>query len=132
MVKDPSEEIIGVEYFVNAEDPLWQMSEEELEQLAFSELRSLGIYQGESRRESKVFRYKEAYPCYWGDFSRLEDFQKEIDVFDNLFSFGRQGLHRYINMDQAMMSALRVVDFLRFGGRKSDLWNDFAELHLPE
>lgn len=132
MVPAPEEEIVGLEYIVGTSDAMWLASDEKLVAQAGAELRRMGLYDGEIGA-SIVLRYQEAYPCYWDDYAQLHELQALVDGHAGVFSFGRQGLHRYINMDQAMMSALRVVDHIRFEreDRKS-LWNDFSDLHLPE
>ncbi len=132
MVSAPDEEILGLEYIVSTSDALWLASDEKLVAQAVAELSRMGIYDGEIGAKI-VLRYEEAYPCYWGDYAQLHELQALVDRHPRVFSFGRQGLHRYINMDQAMMSALRVVDHIRSerDDRKS-LWSDFSDLHLPE
>lgn len=132
MVKKECEEIVGVEFFATPGDLIWNESDEKLVQLALSDLKAMGVYEG-SASLSAVFKLRDAYPCYWGDYDKLSQLQDYVDQHTRVFSFGRQGLHRYINMDQAMMSALRVVDHIRLGGKdKKSLWNDFSDLHLPE
>ena len=132
MVPAAQEEIVGVEFFAARGDDLWDATDRELEARALRELAVLGVYRGEAVA-SRVVRYEHAYPCYWGDYPRLSVLQDVVDRHPRVFSFGRQGLHRYINMDQAMMSALRVVDHIRDEQRdKKPLWEDFSHLHLPE
>jgi protoporphyrinogen oxidase len=133
LVRAPDELILGAEFFASVGDELWSMRDEELVDLAKRELVSLGIPVAAQSYEHKVVRVPRAYPCYWDDFDRLNELQVKVDAFENLFSCGRQGLHRYINMDQAMLSALRAVDHLRKPtGAKAQLWEDFSSLHLPE
>jgi protoporphyrinogen oxidase len=127
-----TDEIVGIEFFVNHADDMWNSTDEELMQLAIQELKLLGFFHGSKASDGRVLRYREAYPCYWQDYDRISEWQRKIDSYHNLFSFGRQGLHRYMNMDQTMMSALRVVDYLHSGGDRAQLWSDFQEMHLPE
>ncbi len=126
-------ELIGIEFMTDTHDNLWSMTDDELRDLAVSELASLTfIKQMTSSVNATVHRIPHAYPCYWGDYEKLDELVDSIRSMNNLYTCGRQGLHRYINMDQAMLSALQVVDHIRFGGSKAHLYSDFESLHLPE
>lgn len=55
-----------------------------------------------------------------------------MDTFDNLFLIGRNGMHRYNNMDHSMLSAMAAVDNILSGRTdNSNIWavNSEKEYH---
>jgi hypothetical protein len=68
-----------------------------------------------------VLRQPKAYPVYDQDYSRhlkvLRDF---IENFDNLQTIGRNGMHRYNNMDHSMLTGVMAAENL--SDSKHDLW----------
>src|SRR5437763_16382638 len=81
--------------------------------------------------EGVKVRVPKAYPMYDKSFDeRDETFRRYIEGFENLKTFGRNGLHRYNNQDHSMWTAilgtLNLVD-----GTNHDVWavNTEAEYH---
>ena len=64
-----------------------------------------------------------AYPAYFGTFHLFSVIRDYVDRYNNLFLIGRNGMHRYNNMDHSMLSAMIAVDNI-FKGRtdKSNIW----------
>ncbi|MCL2696163.1 MAG: hypothetical protein FWE69_07550, partial [Clostridiales bacterium] len=51
-----------------------------------------------------------------------------LNTFDNLYCIGRNGQHRYNNMDHSMLTAMEAVAALQNGNiGKADIWNVNAE-----
>jgi hypothetical protein len=72
------------------------------------------------------------YPAYFGSYDRFNHLQSWIDQFENLFLIGRNGMHRYNNMDHSMLTAMVAVDnILRGRADKSNIWavNTDQEYH---
>jgi hypothetical protein len=47
-----------------------------------------------------------------------------LDKIENLYCIGRNGQHRYNNMDHSMLTAMNTVDAIRSGRKdKSAIWN---------
>ena len=68
MVPDPNTASIGMEYFCNIGDDLWEMSGEELHALASKELAQLGLATEDMVLDSAVIRQPKAYPVYDGEY----------------------------------------------------------------
>jgi len=51
-----------------------------------------------------------------------------LDTIGNLYCLGRNGQHKYNNMDHSMLTAMEAVDLIKSGGGdKSSVWNVNSE-----
>ena len=133
MVADPSKVWIGLEYFANEHDDLWVQSDRELIALAREELARMGIIEPDAVRDGTVIRMPKAYPAYFGTYDRFEELRAWIDGYENLFLIGRNGMHRYNNMDHSMLAAMVAVDNVLKGRTdKSNVWAVNAEQEYHE
>ena len=96
---------LGLEYFCDETDKLWTMDEEELTQLAISELESIGLIDSEDVLDHTVHKVEKTYPAYFGTYDEFHKVREYLDSFDNLFLIGRNGMHRYNNQDHSMLTA---------------------------
>jgi protoporphyrinogen oxidase len=132
MVSDPDKVWVGVEYFCNEGDGLWNRTEEQLKGLGVEELVRIGIIEEDAVLDSVVLRMPKAYPAYFGTYSRFGEIREFLDGFDNLFLVGRTGMHRYNNQDHSMLTAMTAVDNIIAGRRdKANIWelNTEKEYH---
>jgi protoporphyrinogen oxidase len=92
---------------------------------AARELAAIGFISGPGDiRDSVVVRVPKAYPAYFGTYDRFREVRDYTDGFRNLFLVGRNGMHRYNNMDHSMMSAMAAVDNIASGiTSKDNLWS---------
>jgi protoporphyrinogen oxidase len=123
---------IGLEYFCTEGDELWTMKRNEFVEMAINELVHIGIINKEDVIDSTQIKVKKAYPAYYGSYSELDKVIKFLDNIDNLFCIGRNGQHRYNNMDHSMMTAMEAVDHIKNGiVDKSSIWavNTEEEYH---
>lgn len=130
MVPDPSKTSLGMEYFVNIGDPLWNMPDADLVQLAYQELQTIHLAGG-PLVTGYVVRMPKAYPVYdQGYQDRLTTIRTWLTQFDNLHCIGRNGQHRYNNQDHSMATALIAAANVANGDRR-DPWavNEDAEYH---
>ncbi len=123
MVSDPHKSVyIGTEYFCFEGDEIWNTGDEEMGAFAAEELEKMGII---NRKDVKSFhceRMKKAYPSYDGGYSGIEEIRKYADKIENLYCVGRNGQHRYNNIDHSMITAMTAADIIINGGDKSDVW----------
>jgi protoporphyrinogen oxidase len=123
MVHDPSKVWIGLEYFCNEGDQLWSMPEEDFQELAIHELAKIGIIDPLDVRDGVVIKVKKTYPAYFGTYPQFNLIREFTDQFKNLFLIGRNGMHRYNNMDHSMLTAIAAVDNIIKGEESKDnLW----------
>ena len=82
---------------------------------------------GECRVGEDVYkRQPKAYPAYFGSYSRFPAIRKWLDGFENLYCIGRNGQHRYNNMDHSMLTAIRAVDALEGKCSRSAVWEEMC------
>ncbi len=94
---------VCVEFTCAKDDALWSMPERELARLAESDLARIGLLeQGEARLlATQVLEH--AYPIYDLGYKRRVDAALAIaKTVPNIRTTGRQGLHRYNNMDHSL------------------------------
>ena len=122
MVKDVFTRL-GLEYFVNKGDALWEMGDNDLIDLGKKELASLNIVDTTTITEGHVVRMPNAYPMY------NAGYQKNVDLirkwlttnYPDVYPVGRNGMHRYNNQDHSMLTAMLAVENI-FGAR-NDIWS---------
>jgi protoporphyrinogen oxidase len=128
LVKDKDKIWLGMEYFANEGDDLWNLSERVFAKLAISELEKIGIAKKEDVLDSVVLKVPKAYPAYFGTYNKFGELRAWLDGIDNLFLIGRNGMHKYNNMDHSMLSAMEAVKAIRNGSKdKSAIWNVNSE-----
>lgn len=122
MVPDRVRTCLGMEYFCFAGDELWEMEDDALIALAKEDLARLGLAPAEKVSDGTVVRMPKAYPVYDEGFEdAVATIRGYLERFENLQVIGRNGMHRYNNMDHSMLTALRAVANL-VGEERFDLW----------
>ncbi len=132
MVKDADDVWIGLEYFCNEGDDLWNMTQKDFQQFAIDELEKIGIIDPQDVKDGVVIKVTKTYPAYFGTYPQFNLIREYTDQFKNLFLIGRNGMHRYNNMDHSMLTALAAVDNIIKGETSKDnLWeiNTEADYH---
>jgi protoporphyrinogen oxidase len=120
---------IGLEYFVDQDDVLWNTPDANLVTLGTRELERIGFIKGEDVLDGCVLRMPKAYPAYFGTYDRLSVVQDWAARFTNMFLVGRNGMHRYNNQDHSMLTAMMAVDNILEGRTdQRNLW----EVNLEE
>jgi protoporphyrinogen oxidase len=135
MVRDADSVWIGLEYFCNEGDALWNMPENDFIAFAIDELAKIKVIEKDMVIDANQVKIKKAYPAYFGAYEEIEKVRNWLDGFQNLFCIGRNGQHKYNNMDHSMLSALEAVSVLRSGKLdKTSLWevNTEKEYHEGE
>jgi protoporphyrinogen oxidase len=128
LVDDPSKVWIGLEYFCNEGDNLWKMSPKEFTDFAVEELVKIDIINREDVLDSVILKVEKTYPAYFGSYDSFSMIRKFTDMYGNLFLIGRNGMHRYNNMDHSMLTAMTAVENIVNGVRSKDnIWNINAE-----
>ena len=59
--------------------------------------------------KSKVVRELKAYPSYFGSYKHIDKIKSALGEYDNLYLIGRNGEHKYNNMDEAMLCGINVA-----------------------
>lgn len=126
LVKDVESTIwLGLEYFCNEGDSFWNMTDEECTAYAVKELKEIGVISdGTKLLDSHRERVKKAYPAYFDSYKDLPIVIQYLNSIDNLYCVGRNGQHRYNNMDHSMMTSFLAVKCIVEGSDdKSAIWS---------
>ncbi len=122
MVPDPTCACIGAEYFVWPEDDLWQQPDAEVIELATKELAQIGIIDPSKVVDGIVVRSSHAYPVYDAGYKdHVRCMSEWLQTIENLWAIGRNGQHRYNNMDHSMMTGLLSAENVLGAGH--DVWD---------
>mgnify|MGYP004577758185 FL=1 len=134
MVSKPEEQVwIGLEYFCNEGDEYWNMSDEEFTKFAIKELVSMGIIEENDVLDSHRERVKKAYPAYFDTYDEIDKLIAYLNEFDNLYCVGRNGQHRYNNMDHSMVTAMETVKNIKNNvTTKDNIWKVNTEKEYHE
>ncbi len=134
MVKNNEETVwVGLEYFCNEGDKMWNMSSEEFIKFAIDELSKIDVIDKEDVIDSTHIRVKKAYPAYFGSYAHFSKVRDYLDSYENLYCLGRNGQHRYNNMDHSMLTAIEAVNLINSGEKdKSVIWNVNTEEEYHE
>ena len=109
MVADRNTVWMGLEFFCNEGDAFWNKTNSEIIMLASKELIKMNFLSETDILDGTCIKVKKAYPAYWGSYEKLHLVQDYLCDFSNLFCIGRNGLHRYNNMDHSMLTAIASV-----------------------
>ncbi len=134
MVDDPSRHVwLEMEYFCSETDDLWAKSDDEFIAFGVDELRKIGVLgKDEPVHDSVCLRVKKAYPAYFGTYTRFNEIRTWLDEMPNLYCIGRNGQHRYNNMDHSMLCGMEAVNVLLSESSKDALWDVNTEEEYHE
>jgi protoporphyrinogen oxidase len=133
LVKDDSKLLIGLEYFCNEGDDMWNMSNENFTNFAIKELEKIDIINADEVIDSVVIKVQKTYPAYFGTYNKFDIIKSFTDQFENLFLIGRNGMHRYNNMDHSMLTAMTAVKNIKNDIKsKENIWNINADEEYHE
>lgn len=133
MVKDSEIVLLGAEYFCQEGDAFWQSGDQSLIDFAGQELAKLQIIAPGDVLDGVVIREKKAYPAYFEGYREFFKIRSFLDKYENLFLMGRNGMHRYNNMDHSMLAAMACVDNVVNGQTsKENVWSVNAEEEYGE
>ncbi|MFH1861288.1 MAG: NAD(P)/FAD-dependent oxidoreductase [bacterium] len=130
MASSESKTPITVEYFCFDDDSVWNRKDDELIDLAKSELKLMNILQPDQVHSGFVVRNRKAYPVIEiGYEQKINTLKEYIERFKNFQPIGRSGMFRYNNQDHAIVTGLLAARNIL--GKKFDVWsvNIDAEYH---
>jgi protoporphyrinogen oxidase len=127
----PGTTCLGAEYFCFEGDEIWEMSDQDAVRLATDELARIGLVNPADVVDGVKVRVPKAYPMYDPHYREaVAVIHGYLAGFENLKTFGRNGLHRYNNQDHSMWTAILATLNL-LDGTNHDVWavNTEAEYH---
>ncbi len=134
LVKDAENTVwLGLEYTCKENDKYWNMSDEEFSKFAISELVSMQVIDKEDVLDFHREKIKKAYPAYFDTYENMDDLVQYLNKFNNLFCIGRNGQHRYNNMDHSMATAMEAAYNIKNNiTDKDNIWNVNTEKEYHE
>lgn len=124
---------IGLEYFCTENDEMWSAADGDFIRFAIDELVKIDVIEREDVLDATRIRVKKAYPAYFGSYKDFPIVQAYLDSLANLFCIGRNGQHRYNNMDHSMLTAIEAVRAIKNGNTSKELiWNVNTEKEYHE
>ena len=134
MVDDPAGHVLfSVEYFCSEGDAFWSMDDNAFIEKCIGELKAAGIISDETKILDAVHtRTVKAYPAYFGSYAEFGKVRGWLDGFSNLYCIGRNGQHRYNNMDHSMLYGIEAARALVNGTDRHAVWNVNTEEEYHE
>ena len=134
LVEDPENTVwIGLEYTCKEGDKYWNMSDKEFSEFAINELASIGIIDKKDVKDYHREKIKKAYPAYFDTYEHIDKIIDYLNSYSNLYCVGRNGQHRYNNMDHSMVTSFETVKNIKNGiTSKENIWNVNTEKEYHE
>lgn len=133
MVKDPKHMWIGLEYFCNEGDEFWEMSDQAIKDFAAKELVQMNAMDTCDIVDTTIVRMPKAYPSYFGGYEKFDHIKDYVNKYENMYLIGRNGMHRYNNMDHSMLTAILAVEnIINDRKDKDNLWSINSETDYHE
>jgi protoporphyrinogen oxidase len=124
---------IGLEYFCNEGDELWEMTDTDFIAFAIDELEKIDVIDKQDVLDSTILKVPKTYPAYFGTYDRFDELRAFTDSIENLFLIGRNGMHRYNNADHSMLTAMAAVENIIDGTKtKQNIWEVNTEQEYHE
>lgn len=119
---------LGVEYFCDEGDELWNTGDADLLRQAKKELGKTKLLDVSRVFDGFVIRAANAYPVYRiGYKEKLGGIVSFINRFKNLYCIGRAGQYQYNNMDHSMLSGFLAAKNIVEPEKKYDIWHTKIE-----
>ncbi len=125
---------IGLEYFCAEGDDFWNLSDDECIEFGKNELVKMGVIDSVNQiSDAHREKVKKAYPAYFDTYDQMDELIAYINTYKNLYCVGRNGQHRYNNMDHSMVTAFETVKNILSGEENKDnIWNVNTEKEYHE
>lgn len=76
---------------------------------------------------------KKAYSAYFDTYESIDKLIAYVNTYENLYCVGRNGQHRYNNMDHSMVTSFEAVKNILNGvGSKNNIWSVNTEQEYHE
>ena len=135
LVPDPAHTAwLGLEYFCDEGDAFWSADDAALLAQAHAELVQIGVLAPDAPiLDSRIVRVPKAYPAYFDSYAHIDELRTWLSAHPWLLCAGRNGQHRYNNMDHSMMTGFLAADALLDPGfDRSRIWQVNTEQSYHE
>lgn len=123
--KMEKEVFISFEYFCDEDDEYWNMSDKDFVDFAVKEAVQIGVLDNSKQVKHNIrIKIKKAYPAYFDSYYEIDKVIKYLNKIDNLYCIGRNGQHRYNNMDHSMITGMETARIIKNNIKdKKEIWN---------
>lgn len=130
-IKDTT--IVCMEFWAFDGDTIWNDEDSEIEKLASSEIRQLGLFSEDIQiLNTKTIRVPKCYPVYETGYQQhLSVLENYIDGIENLIPIGRYGAFKYNNQDHSILMGILAAEKL-VDGNDVDLWKINTDTEYQE
>ena len=117
--------VLELEFFCNKNDSLWNSDDFSLILYSIETLKQCSLCNKTATAKSYlVKRIEKAYPIYTDGYYQLNVIKKYLNTINNLYCIGRNGQHRYNNMDHSIESGIVAAqNVINERNDKENLWN---------
>ena len=99
------------EYLCDFQDDVWNMADDELENLAIADLRTMEVLHSEEVADVVVKRLPTTHPCYCDNYrATLGPVECYLGQFENLRVIGRCGSFNYYDQDNVLLMGIRAAN----------------------
>ncbi len=124
---------LGLEYFCQENDELWNLTEKEFFDFAVSEMVKLDLIELADVIDGTVLKVPKTYPAYFGSYDQFDSIITYLNEIKNLFPIGRNGMHRYNNQDHSMLTGMMAAENIIAGiTDKTEMWKINTEMEYHE
>lgn len=114
--------ILALEYWCYDTDALWNTPDEELIELAKTELRQTGLIANAPITDGKIYRIPRCYPVYSKGYKdQLNPVEDYLKTIEHLHVIGRYGAFKYNNQDHSILMGLLCAENIT-KGTQHNLW----------
>lgn len=114
--------ILCLEYWANDDEKLWNLSDENLIQIAKKDMVDSGILDMNTIKSAFVLKLHKSYPVYERGYKEnLGRIYKALESFRDLYFIGRNGCFKYNNQDHSLLMGLLCAD--KILGQNVNLWD---------
>lgn len=119
-----SESILCLEYWANDDEKLWNLSSDEIINIAKKDLLDSNLVAHSSQiKRTHALKIHKSYPVYEKGYKQnLSKIYNALDDFKNLHFIGRNGAFKYNNQDHSLLMGLLCADKI-LGYANPNLWD---------
>ena len=110
------------------------MNENAFSEFGVQEMIKIGLIENtDDVLDTHLEKVKKAYPAYFDTYNEIDTLISYLNTIENLYCVGRNGQHRYNNLDHSMMTSFKAVKCLVNGEKdKAEIWNVNTEKEYHE
>jgi protoporphyrinogen oxidase len=133
MLGDKNLPWMSLEYCCNESDAIWKQTDALIIEKAKIELEKMGLANYNDFITAKVEKIEKSYPAYFGSYAEFPKIKEYLDKFTNLFPTGRNGQHKYNNMDHSIACGFEAANLIIQNKKdKNFLWSINTDTEYQE